>query len=151
MAFSTLTTFLAGYMKRVLDQDAVNHLLDILQEEGIGRSGNSHRAPDSALTEGSSNFVPTPEMRRRIEDRGLASRFPLQEVGRPDNQRQKAGAGGHYAEGGAHHVVSEVQKSRRENQITCRHDAEPKADAKDPATVGQAEFSRSNQQEEQKT
>src|ERR1700677_2180371 len=119
MAFSALTTFLAGYMKRVLDQDAVDHLFDILQEEGVGRSGNSHRAADSALPKGSSDFVPTPEMRRRIEDGGLARRFPLQEVGRPDSQRQKAGAGGHYAQGGAHHVVSEVQEGRRENQITC--------------------------------
>src|SRR6202522_3978021 len=151
MAFSALTTFLAGYMERVLDQDTVNYLFDILQEEGIGRSRNGHRAADSALTEGCSDFVPTPQMRRGIEDGGLASRFPLQEVCRPDNQRQKAGAGGHYAQGGAHHVVSEVQKSRGENQITCRHDAEPKADAKDPATVGEAEFSRCNQQEEQKT
>ena len=47
--------------------------------------------------------------------------------------------------------MSEVQESRRENQITGRHDAETEADAKDPATVGQAELSRGDQQEEQKT
>jgi len=44
------TTFLASYIQRVLDQNTVDHLLDILKEEVARRSRNhNHRCPRSAL------------------------------------------------------------------------------------------------------
>jgi hypothetical protein len=69
--------------ERVLDENAVNHLLDILKEEVVCRDSNGP-GPGAALTERSSDFVPTRQGRGGIEDGSLASRFPLQEVGGPD-------------------------------------------------------------------
>ena len=53
MAFLSfvLALRLAGYMQRVLDQNAINHFLDILQEEAVCRGSNGDRDPASALTE----------------------------------------------------------------------------------------------------
>jgi hypothetical protein len=47
--------------------------------------------------------------------------------------------------------VREAEKSCRENQIARRHDAEPKADAKNPAAVRKTKLSRRDHEEEQKT
>src|SRR5277367_6354420 len=126
-------------MERVLDQDPVNHLLHILQEEVAGLDGN-HRKPWPAVTERSSDLVPTRQGRGRIEGSCTASWFTLQEVARPDTQGYQTGTGRDHTDRRRHDVVvCEVRETRRDNQVSSRHDAEAGADTKNPAAIRKTE------------
>jgi len=140
---------LASYVQRVLDQNAVNHFLHILKEEVACRHWNGNWSPGSTLAERGRDLIPTRQRRGRVEHRGTASRLMLHEVSGPDAQRYQAGTCGDHADGRGHHVVPEVEKGCRGNQIAGSHDAEAEADTEDPAAVSQAKFSRRNHQKEQ--